>query len=67
MIKQIIGENAGLIWLLINENGEMPLDNLLNISNLNEADFYMSLGWLARENKIAFFEEKGKQKVYLVY
>ena len=67
MIKQIIGENGGLIWLLINENGELPLDELLNISSLNIADFNMSIGWLARENKIAFYGEKEKQVVFLVY
>ena len=67
MKKQIIGENAGLLWLLIKENGELSLDELFKISNIDETDFNRSLGWLARENKIAFYEEKEKQMVCLIY
>lgn len=45
----------------------MPLADLFKISNLNEADFYMSIGWLALENKVAFFEGKKKKVVFLIY
>ncbi len=66
MIKQTIGENAGLIWRYLNENGEMELTELLQITGIDEADFNQSLGWLARENKVLFYEEEGKEVVVLI-
>ena len=67
MLKQTIGENAGHIWQLLNKNGEMQLAELLKISEIEEADFNRSLGWLAREGKIAFYNEDDKQMATLVY
>jgi hypothetical protein len=67
MIKQTIGENAGQIWQLLNKNGEMQLADLLKTSNIEEDDFNRSLGWLAREGKIAFYNEDDKQMAILIY
>jgi len=67
MLKQTIGENAGQIWQLLNQNGAMQLTELLQVSKIEETDFYLSLGWLAREGKIAFYEEEDKQMVLLIY
>jgi predicted transcriptional regulator len=67
MIKQTIGENAGLIWQILNKNGEMQLAELLKNSNIEEADFNRSLGWLAREGKIAFYNEDDKQMAILIF
>ena len=67
MMKQVIGENSGLIWNLLNREGEVELSYLLKISKLNEADFNMALGWLAREGKVSFFSKELKQMVFLVY
>ena len=67
MIKEIIGENAGQIWQLLNKNGEMPLTELLHASKIEETAFNMSIGWLAREGKIAFYDEDGTQMVLLIH
>ena len=67
MIKQTIGENAGQIWQLLNKNGEMQLTELLQKSKMEETAFNMSIGWLAREGKIAFYDEDGKHMVVLIY
>ncbi len=67
MIKQVIGENAGKIWQQLDEKGEMKLTELLKISEIEESDFYMSLGWLAREGKIAFYNEAENQMILLIY
>ncbi len=61
-----IGENAGRIWQLINEKDETQLKELLKCSKMEEPDFYMSLGWLAREGKVAFSEEDETHMVSLV-
>ena len=67
MLKQTIGENAGQIWQLLNQNGAMQLTELLQVSKIEETDLNLSLGWLAREGKIAFYEEEDKQMVLLIY
>jgi len=67
MTKQTIGENAGQIWQLLKEKGEMQLAELLEISKIEESDLNRSLGWLAREDKIAFYEKNEKHMVLLNY
>jgi hypothetical protein len=47
-----IGENAGIIWRLLNNEGDMHINHLLSKLNINENDIYSAVGWLARENKI---------------
>ncbi len=67
MLKQTIGENAGQVWQLLNQNGAMQLTELLQVSKIEETDFNLSLGWLAREGKIAFYQEDDMQMVHLIY
>ena len=46
------GENAGKIWSVLNEKGSLKKEEILQMTKLNENDFYIGIGWLARENKI---------------
>jgi predicted HTH transcriptional regulator len=55
-----IGENAGNIWKILKENGQMSSSALKKTVQLSEKDVNMGLGWLARENKLSF-EQKGNQ------
>jgi len=55
-----IGENAGNIWKTLKENGQMSANSLKKATHLSEKDMNMSLGWLARENKLSF-EQKVNQ------
>jgi hypothetical protein len=66
MIKQTIGEDAGKIWQKLNSENEKPIKELAKELRLKEKDFYMAIGWLARENKIGFYEENNQQIVFLV-
>ena len=55
MKKEQIGENAGIIWKIINDGiTDKEIDRVLKESKLKKKEFYMALGWLARENKIDF-------------
>ncbi len=47
-----IGNNAGVIWNVLNANGKMTESKLKKESGLGSAEFYMALGWLAREGKL---------------
>jgi len=67
MNNQSIGANAGQIWQLLKEKGEMQLAELLEISEIEESDFNKSLGWLAREDKISFYDKNKKHMVLLNY
>jgi len=51
MYKNDIGINAGVIWHLLSEKGEL--------TNFREPFIYLALGWLSRENKIHFYEKNG--------
>lgn len=57
MLKQIIGENAGIIWQILYDGTDFPLVKLQKLSGISDRDFYMAIGWLARENKIHFFHK----------
>jgi len=59
MLSEKIGNNAGLIWTVI-ESGEMNVKAIKKTTKLAEKDLNMSLGWLAREGKVKFNEVEGE-------
>lgn len=67
MNNQEIGENAGLVWQILDNNGEMQTNELWSLSELSLIDFNLALGWLARENKISFYESDTKKCISLIY
>jgi hypothetical protein len=57
-----IGNNAGVIWNVLNANGKMTESKLKKESGLGSAEFYTALGWLAREGKLnVVVETKGSK------
>lgn len=65
MITNKIGLNAGKIWNILNEEGEQPVKGLMKKIRLTSQDFYMAIGWLAREGKIYHFEKDGAMMITL--
>lgn len=53
-MKNEIGLNAGRIWQLIDKHGELTLEEMKKKLEFSDFDCVLSLGWLARENKIYF-------------
>ena len=47
-----IGENAGLVWQMLDEQHEMSLAQLKSRLGLNDAALWAAIGWLAREGQI---------------
>ena len=52
-----IGLNAGKVWRILNEKGELSMFELCRELGLTFEEVAVSIGWLARENKISFREK----------
>jgi hypothetical protein len=60
-----IGEGAGRIWQFLSANPGSTLEQIHKATQLDANLVCMSIGWLARENKIAFDGEGKKTKLSL--
>jgi len=66
MDKHIIGENAGIVWrLLNNENRKWEFKEIKEATKLDELELASAIGWLAREDKIQFELNKEREKAYI--
>lgn len=65
MDKHVIGENAGIIWRLLNNGERWEYESLKAASGLSDRDLNLAIGWLARENKIFFERSKDQDKEYM--
>ena len=65
MDKHVIGENAGIIWRLLNNGERWEYEQLKDASGLSDRDLNLAIGWLARENKIYFEKNKEQDKEYI--
>lgn len=59
MLKIDIGSNAGIIWNLLSEKGELSVRELGELTNFKDHLISMALGWLSREDKIVFTDTNG--------
>lgn len=57
MEKTRIGLNAGKVWRILNEKGELSMFELCRELGLTFEEVAVAIGWLARENKISFREK----------
>jgi len=60
MLNPTIGEDAGKIWQALNGKGELSTAQVIKETGLGEKSALMSMGWLAREDKLQF-RQSGKQ------
>lgn len=56
--KNLIGENAGVIWRALHNN-KMSWEELLKNTGLKPLELASGIGWLARENKIFIYPQNG--------
>ena len=64
MDKFKIGENAGIIWRMMDNNKHWEYGELKNATGLSDRELNAAIGWLARENKIQFGTDESGQKEY---
>lgn len=67
MNNQELGKNAGLVWQILDNKGEMQINALWDLTELSIVDFYLALGWLARENKVLFYKRGSQKWICLIY
>lgn len=66
MNSEIIGTNAGTVWVALNGADALGLKQLKKITKLKEKEIYAALGWLARENKIVINPDPEDEKELLI-
>ena len=59
------GTSAGKIWYVLNNQGPLNKKKILETTKLNNKDFYLGLGWLAREGHVILKNEGDTYKVCL--
>jgi hypothetical protein len=67
MIKQQIEKNADKIWKFLDESQVSSVFEIMKALSIEKQDVLMALGWLARENKIYFYDEQKGCKVMIMY
>lgn len=65
MNKNKIGENAGVVWRILSDNGQWDYDKLKEVSGLSDRDLNAAIGWLAREDKIDFGVDSAQDRLFL--
>jgi Protein of unknown function (DUF2582). len=65
-MKEKIGSDAGLIWKALDEMGTTNAKELKKAVKLTDKDLYAAIGWLAREEKVAFSHEDKELYLSLV-
>ena len=58
MIKNDIEINAKTINHLLFDKGELSIRQISELTGYEERMIILAIGWLARENKIRFFEKE---------
>lgn len=52
MNTEVIGTNAGLVWVALNTAEAAGIKQLKKMTKLKDKELFAALGWLAREAKI---------------
>ena len=65
MEKAKIGENAGIIWRILESKGGLSFEELVTETGLDSTEILTAIGWLAREDKICYNKQNGVTSVRL--
>lgn len=61
----VIGDVAGRVWRCLEQNGPMPTARLVRQVGARTEMVQRAVGWLAREDKIDFVTDGGKEALRL--
>jgi hypothetical protein len=65
-MKEKIGQAAGKIWNILSEHHEVAISQFPSMMKEKTVIVYQALGWLAREDKIAYRAKDNKIYVTLI-
>jgi hypothetical protein len=65
MLQEKAGEVAGKIWNALNETEGLTQKQVKKATKLVDKDFFLGLGWLLREDKVAVSEVENELFVVL--
>jgi len=60
-----IGDMAGTIWQFLSSSGPVSASKLIKEVEGSRDLVMQGIGWLAREGKLEFVAEKGKQRQFI--
>lgn len=66
MNTEIIGTNAGSVWVALNTADALGIKQIKKITKLKDKEVYAALGWLAREGKINIDTDPEDEKELIV-
>lgn len=66
MNTEIIGTNAGTVWVALNAADALGIKQLKKITKLKDKEVYAALGWLAREGKISINPDENDEKELII-
>ena len=66
MNTEVIGTNAGSVWVALNTADALGIKQIKKITKLKDKEVFAALGWLAREGKINIDVDKKEEKECIV-
>ena len=66
MNVEIIGTNAGTVWVALNDAQALGVKQLKKITKLKDKEVYAALGWIAREGKINIEADPADEKELVI-
>ena len=66
MNTEIIGTNAGTVWVAFNGTDALGIKQLKKITKLKDKEVFTAIGWLAREGKINIDVDPEDPKEFIV-
>jgi len=66
MNTEVIGTNAGSVWVALNTADALGVKQIKKLTKLKDKEVFAALGWLAREGKIAIDADPKDEKEYIV-
>lgn len=59
-------QSSGIILQILRSNPIMEFDSLFSESGLDYENFYMSIGYLVKEDRVVFYQDGDRVKIRLV-
>ena len=63
---EVIGANAGTVWVALNAADALGVEQIERITKLKDKEVYAALGWLAREGKVNIDVDPEDEKELIV-